>query len=64
MIAILRMIIKSKIGANFPIEHIFGFCKTFKKITKGLGFHLQQKTSDEKQNNNYKTLGGNDVNVL
>ena len=26
---------KGKIRANLPLEHIFGFCKTFKKITKG-----------------------------
>ena len=57
------MIIKSKIGANLPLEHIFGFCKTFKKITKVLVFDLQLKTSDEKQNIIYKTLGGNDVSV-
>ena len=54
---------KGKIRANLPLEHIFGFCKTFKKITKGLGFELQLKTSNEKQNILYTTLGGNDVNV-
>ena len=27
---------KGKIRANLPLEYIFGFCKTFKKITKGL----------------------------
>ena len=41
---------KRKIRANLPLEYIFGFCKTFKKITKGLGFELQLKTSNEKQN--------------
>ena len=25
---------KGKIRANFPLEHIFGFCKTFKKIRR------------------------------
>ena len=54
---------KGKIRANHPLEHIFGFCKTFKKITKGLGFELQLKTSNEKQSILYTTLGGNDVNV-
>ena len=54
---------KGKIRANLPLEHIFGFCKTFKKITKGLGFELQLKTSNEKNNILYTTLGGNDVNV-
>ena len=54
---------KGKIGANFPLEHEFGFCKTFKKIPKGLGFELQLKTSNEKQNIIDTTLGGNVVNV-
>ena len=40
---------RGKIRANLPLEHIFGFCKTFKKITKGLGFELQLKTSNEKK---------------
>ena len=56
---------KGKIRANLPLEHIFGFCKTFKKITKGLGFELQLKTSNEKKNilftNN--AFGINNVNV-
>ena len=54
---------KGKIRANLPLEYIFGFCKTFKKITKGLGFELQLKTSNEEHNILYTTLGGNDVNV-
>ena len=28
---------KGKIVGQLPLEHIFGFCKTFKKITKGIG---------------------------
>ena len=39
---------KGKIRANLPLEYIFGFCKTFKKISKGLGLELQLKTSNEK----------------
>ena len=54
---------KKRIGAEFLLEHIFGFCKTFKKITKGLGFELQLKTSNEKQDIIHTTLGGNAVNV-
>ena len=54
---------KGKIRVNLPLEHILGLCKTFEKITKGLGFELQLKTSSEKQNILYTTLGGNDVNV-
>ena len=37
---------KGKIVGQLPLEHIFGFCKTFKKITKGLGFQLTLKTAD------------------
>ena len=56
---------KGKIRANLPLEHIFGFCKTFKKLTKGLGFELQLKTSNEKRNIIYSSLafGQNDINV-
>ena len=39
------------------------FVKPLKKITKGLGFELQLKTTNEKQNIIYTTLGGNDINV-
>ena len=28
---------KCRIRANFPLEHIFGFCKSFKKHNKRLG---------------------------
>ena len=54
---------RGEIRGNLPLEHKFGFCKTIKKIRKGLGFELQSKTSNEKQNIIYTTLGGNDVNV-
>ena len=27
-------------------EYVFGFCNTFKKVTKNLGFHLMLKTND------------------
>ena len=37
---------KSKIKGQLALEHIFGFCKTFKKITKNLGFHLTFKMND------------------
>ena len=30
---------KSKIKGQLPLEHIFGFCKTLKKISKNLGFY-------------------------
>ena len=37
---------KGKIKGQLALEHIFGFCKTFKKITKNLGFHLKFKMKD------------------
>ena len=56
---------KGRIRANLPLKHIFGFCKTFKKITKGLAFELQLKTSNKKRNIIYTDLGfgGNDINI-
>ena len=47
---------KGKIVGQLPLEHIFGFCKTFKKITKGLGFQLTLKTADL-QDILYTTIG-------
>ena len=37
---------KGKIKGQLQLEHIFGFCKTFKKITKHSGFHLTFKKAD------------------
>ena len=37
--------------------------KSFRKITKGVGFELDHKTSNRKQVILYTTLGDNDVNV-
>ena len=37
---------KGKIKGNLYLEDIFWFCKTFKKVTKSLGFHLTFKTND------------------
>ena len=34
---------------HLPPEHIFGFCKSFKKITKNFGFHLKYKMNDLQQ---------------
>ena len=45
------------------LERVFGFCRSFKKITKGLGFELDLRTSNRKQDILYTTLGDNDVNV-
>ena len=37
---------KGKIKGHLPLEHIFGFCKSFRKITKNLGFHISFRTAD------------------
>ena len=37
---------KGKIKGYLYLEDIFGFCKTFKKVTENLGFHLTFKTID------------------
>ena len=37
---------KGKIKGYLYLEDIFGFCKTFEKVTKKLGFHLMIKTND------------------
>ena len=31
---------------QLPLERIFEFCKTLKKVNKNLGFHLKFKTAD------------------
>ena len=37
---------KDKIKGWLYLEDIFGFCKTFKKVIKNLGFHLMLKTAN------------------
>ena len=37
---------KGKIKRYLYLEDIFGFCKTFKKVTKNLGVHISFKTND------------------
>ena len=37
---------KGRIKGHLGLAEIFGFCKTFKKITKNLGFHLKFKMND------------------
>ena len=37
---------KSKIKGQLHLEDIFGFCKTFRKVIKNLGFHVTFKTND------------------
>ena len=52
---------KGKIKGYLYLEDIFGFCKTFKKVTKNLGFHLMLKTNDL-QNIIYSSMA-DDINV-
>ena len=35
---------KAKIEGYLYLEDIFGFCKSFKKVTKNLRFHIISKT--------------------
>ena len=51
---------KEKIKNQLPLEIIFGFCKSFKEITKQLHLHLALKTADL-QDIIYTTLA--DINV-
>ena len=52
---------REKIKGQLPLEHIIGMCKTCKKITKNLGFHLTFRTNDS-QDIIFTTLG-DDKNV-
>ena len=37
---------KGKVKGCLYLEDVFDFCKTFKKVTRNLGFHLSFKTND------------------
>ena len=52
---------RGKVKGQLLLEDIFDFCKTFKKISKNLGFHITLKTNDL-QNIIFTTLA-NDINV-
>ena len=52
---------KGKIKGYLYLEDIFGFCKTFKKVNKNLGFHLTFKINDL-QNIIYSSMA-DDINV-
>ena len=51
------------IRGYLPLENIWGFARSFKKITKGLGFELDFRTSNRKRDILYTTLDDEDVNV-
>ena len=46
-----------------PVEYIFGFCASFKKIAKELGFESDQRKSNRIRDILYTTLGDENVNV-
>ena len=52
---------KDKIEGQLPLEHLFGSCKTFKKVTRHLGFHLTLKKIDLQ--NFLFTIIATDINV-
>ena len=54
---------RGRIKGHLPLEHKFGFCKTFKKITKNLGFHITFKTANL-QDIIYTTLVDNAANQI
>ena len=41
---------KGKIKGYLHLKDIFGFCKTFEKVTKSLGFHIMFKTANLQDN--------------
>ena len=47
---------KGKLKGQIPLEHKIGLCRTFKKMTKQLRFHLAFETADL-QDIIYTTLG-------
>ena len=51
------------IPGHLPLECVFGFLRSFKKNSKLLGFELDLRTSNRKQDILYTTLEDKDVNV-
>ena len=54
---------RGKIKGQLPLEHIFGFCKTFKKVTKNLGFRITFKTANLKDIIYTTIADGTQINV-
>ena len=54
----IYLLIKEKIKGQLSLQHIFAFCRTFKKLTEHVGFHLKFKSSDL-QDIFYTSLGDN-----
>ena len=54
---------RGNIKAQLPLEHIFGFCKSFKKVAKNLGLEITFKTANL-QNIIYTSIAdGTQINV-
>ena len=54
---------KGKIKGYFYLEDVFGFCKTFKKVTINLCFHLTFKTNDLQDISYTSMTDNNDVTI-
>ena len=54
---------KGIFSGHLPLQNIFGFARSFKKITKELGFELDFRTSNRKRDILYTTMGDEDVYV-
>ena len=54
---------KGIVRGHLPLEFNFGFCKSYKKITKGRGFELVLRTRNRKQDFIYTALRDKYVNV-
>ena len=54
---------RGKIKCQLPLEHIVGFCKTFKKAAKNLGFRITFKTANLQDFIYTKITEGTQINV-
>ena len=54
---------RGRIKGNLPLEHIFGFCKISKKVTKNLGFRITFKTSNLQDTIYTTNAAGTQINV-
>ena len=54
---------RDSIKAKLPLEHMFGFCRTFKKVTKNLGFEITFKTADLQKSIYTSIAAGTQINV-
>ena len=52
---------KGNMKGHLPLEHIFDFCKNFKKNNKTSGFKLRLQTSTSEKSGIFTTMGGNHI---